>query len=162
MVFNDHSMDNLGKPFSKSLKKLISEQRVSNDELHLYCLYALRQCLEHGNTGFAPRLLEMLGNRHVTKRKIAWWFCKFGMFRINKEGRLEYRKRRNMTEEGFMESLAKANVDPFYSISAESIDIPKLTTTPVRVKLGVEREKGVASTSVWSVSGGLPTLGKRR
>ena len=97
-----------GKSFPKLLSKFLAEKKVSDEKLHQYCLYALRQCVEHGNSGFATRLLEMLGKRHATKRKIAYWFCIFGKFGINKDGRLVYRKRRGITKVNIEECLNKS------------------------------------------------------
>lgn len=64
--------DLLGEPFPKALQKLLTDKKISDEKLHQYCLYAIRQCIEYGNSGFATRLLEMLGKRHATKRKNAW------------------------------------------------------------------------------------------
>ena len=152
-----------GQPFPKGLAKLLADRKISDERLHQYCLYALSQCIEHGNTGFAIKLLEMLGKRHPTKRKIAWWFCTFGNFGINKEGRLVYRKRRSIIKEDIKECVAKASAVPFYSDKLGTVKIAKLSTTPViSKKISISREHGGESSSVWAVSGGLPSLGKRR
>ena len=156
--------DILGEPFPKALQKLLADKKISDEKLHQYCLYAIRQCIEYGNSGFATRLLEMLGKRHATKRKIAWWFCTFGKFGIDKAGRLVYRQRRSVTKENIRKCMVMANAVPFYSDKLAPIKIAKLTTTPVitkRVSASREYESG-QSSSVWGVSGGLPSLGKRR
>lgn len=158
------SIDRLGKPFPKGLAKLLEDKNVLDEELHQYCLYALNQCIEHGNTGFATRLLEMLGKRYQTKKRIAWWFCKFGKFGINKAGRLVYRKRSNIAKEAARDCLERANAVPFYSEGLGETKLAKLITTPpTAAKVKFFRERGVGeSTSVWTVSGGLPSLGKHR
>lgn len=154
----------LGKPFTKGLARLLENKKISNEELHQYCLYALNQCIEYGNAGAAMRLLEMLGKRYQTKRRIAWWFCKFGKFGIDKAGRLMYRKRSNISKEDIGGCLERANAVPFYSERLGEIKIAKLTTTPsAAAKVRFFRERGIGeSASVWTVSGGLPSLGRHR
>lgn len=155
--------DRLGKSYPKRLQKLLADKKVSDEELHQYCLYALGHCIEYGNAGFALRLLEMLGKRHATKRKIASWFCTFGNFGI-KAGRLVYKKRPSIIKENIRECVARANAIPFHSERLEPIKMARLTTVPVITKrVNTSREYGSGqSSSVWAVSGGLPSLGKRR
>src|SRR5690606_23690492 len=97
--------------------------------LHEYCLIALRQCLGSGNVGEAQRLLEMLGERYQTKKKIATWFCTFGRFKIS-GGSLIYRRRKDINKENSSEFLEKARVTPFHSNNFKAIKIPKLVTKP--------------------------------
>ena len=154
----------LGKPFTKGLARQLENKKISNEELHQYCLYALNQCIEYGNAGAAMRLLEILGKRYQAKRRIAWWFCRFGKFGIDKAGRLVYRKRSSISKEDIGGCLERANAVPFYSEKLGEIKMAKLTTTPPAVvKARFFRERGIGeSTSVWTVSGGLPSLGKHR
>lgn len=142
--------------------KLIDAKSISNEQLHQHCMFALQQNVEHGNTGLGIQLLEKLENRHQVKRKIARWFCKFGKFKINRSGRLEYRKRKNVTKENIDVCLKMANDIPFYSERLGPVNIARLCTTPfpkARKKFGREYG-GESSSSVWTISGGLPSLGK--
>lgn len=158
------NLGHLGKPFPKGLPRLLEDKKISDEKLHQYCLYALNQCIEYGDTGFATRLLEMLGKRYQTKKRIAWWFCKFGKFGIDKAGRLVYRKRSNISKEDIGGCLERADAVPFYSERLGETKIAKLTTTPPAVaKARFFRERDIGeSASVWTVSGGLPSLGKHR
>jgi hypothetical protein len=54
----------LGIRFPKKLQQLLAEKKVSDEQLHGYCLFALRSCIEYGNTSFALSLLVMLGKRY--------------------------------------------------------------------------------------------------
>lgn len=148
----------------RKLPKLIDAKSISNEQLHQHCMFALKQNIEHGQTGFAVRLLEKLENRHQVKRRIAWWFCKFGKFKINRFGRLEYRQRKNVTKENIDACLRIASDIPFYSERLEPVNIPRLRAVPLpKVKEKIGREYGgESSSSVWTISGGLPSLGKRR
>ena len=147
----------------KRLRQLFSEKKVTDTQLHEYCLIALRQCLEHGDVYTGQRLLEMLGDRYQTKRIIASWFCTFGKFKIS-AGRLTYRKRSDINKENLSEYLERANATPFYSNNLETIKITRLITSPpLRKKTKIRPEyRGDKSTSVWTISGGLPSLGRRR
>lgn len=155
------STDSCGKPFPKNLMQLLADRKVSVSELHEYCMFALRQCLAHGNTGFALRLLDMLGGQSPTKRKVAAWFCNFGNFKV-REGRLEFRKRSDIKNSDPVDWLTKANAAPFYSVR---LALPKGTRLFVK-KVGVAKKKSdlesKRSTSVYTISGGLPSLGRRR
>jgi hypothetical protein len=150
--------------FLRKPPRIIDAKAVSNEVIHQNCMFALMQCIEHGNTGFAIQLLEKLGNRHQLKRKIAAWFCRFGRFGIDRYGRLVYRKKKCVTKKNIDECLRAANRVPFYSDQLGPVNIARLTTTPIpKIKATFGREKdGFSSSSLWAVSGGLPTLGKRR
>ena len=153
-----------GKHFPRNLAAKFQENKVSDEDIHQYCLYALEQSLQHGNTGFAIRLLEFLGRKYKTKRKIAFWFCKYGNFKINRDGRLVYRKRKDVRSINILDALAKASNIPYYSEQLGEVSLPKLTTTPIVPNKNIfgKEKDGSGFTSIWAVSGGLPTLGKRR
>jgi hypothetical protein len=134
--------DYRGKRFPKNLQQLLTEKKLSDAQLHEYCLAALRNCIEHKNASLASRLLEMLGKRYPTKKRITRWLFTFGTFKI-KAGKLVYRKRANMNKENLLECLMRANETPFYAIKLKPKKNPRLTW--IRI-----------------VSGGLPSLGRRR
>lgn len=104
--------------FNKALKAITKSGEALADYIHSAGLFALAQVNEHGNDGFAVRLLEAMGKKHDAAR-VEKWLCHFGKLGM-KAGKLVYRARRDITPENLEAVLTEAQNTPYWELTAQT------------------------------------------
>ena len=105
------------KSFNSNLALIKKGSEVLAQAIHAAALFALAQANEHGNIGFATRLIEAMGRKHDVKR-VEKWFCHFGKFGM-KASTLIYRNRRDIAPENMDAWLNKADETPYYDLNEQ-------------------------------------------
>lgn len=104
--------------FNKALKAITKSGEALADYIHYAGLFALAQVNEHGNDGFAVRLLEAMGKKHDAAR-VEKWLCHYGKLGM-KAGKLVYRARRDITAETIDAILAEATATPYWELTEQT------------------------------------------
>lgn len=105
------------KSFNAALKAISKSGEALASYIHNAGLFALSQVNEHGNTGFATRLIEALGRKHDAKR-VEKWLCTYGKLGM-KAGQLVYRARRDINPETLDATLKEAEATPYWELTAQ-------------------------------------------
>ncbi len=130
--------------FNTSLTIIKEQGEKFAAAIHESGLFALAQVNEHGNSGFAVRLLEAIGTKHAAKR-VQHWLITFGKLQV-KEGKLSYLKRQDITETNLDVMLEKADKTPYWELKAEadvktSLDFVALLHSIIRKAEKAEQAK---------------------
>lgn len=105
------------KSFNSVLKAISKSGEALANYIHQAALFALAQVNEHGNDGFATRLIEAMGRKHDVAR-VEKWFCHFGKLGM-KGGKLVYRARRDITAENLEAILKEAEAVPYWELNEQ-------------------------------------------
>lgn len=105
------------KGFNSAIAAIKKSGEALANYVHNAGLFALAQVNEHGNDGFAVRLLEALGRKHDAKR-VEKWLCHFGKLGM-KSGKLVYRARRDITPETIDAILKEAESIPYWDFTEQ-------------------------------------------
>ena len=105
------------KSFNGILKAIAKSGEALAVYIHEAGLFALVQVNEHGNDGFAVRLIEAMGKKHDAKR-VEKWLCHFGKLGM-KADKLVYRARRDINPETIDAVLRDANDTPYWELTEQ-------------------------------------------
>lgn len=105
------------KSFNGVLKAIAKSGEALANYIHSAGLFALAQVNEHGNDGFAVRLIEAMGRKHDAKR-VEKWLCHFGKLGM-KAGKIVYRARRDIAPENIDAWLKKAEETPYWELTEQ-------------------------------------------
>lgn len=130
--------------FNTSLTIIKEQGEKFAAAIHESGLFALSQVNEHGNSGFAVRLLEAIGTKHAAKR-VQHWLVTYGKLTI-KEKKLVYLKRQDITEANLDAWLEKADKTPYWELKAEadiktSLDFAAMLGSIIRQATKAEKAK---------------------
>lgn len=118
------------------------EQFANN--IHEAGLHAIAQANQHGNIGFATRLMDAIGKKHARER-VKSWLIKFGKFTL-KDRAIVYLKRADIKPENLDSWLEKADATPYWELTNEAeakvtIDYLQIIKSAIE-KAGKEAAKG--------------------
>ena len=105
------------KGFNAALAAIKKSGEALAQYIHNAGLFALAQVNEHGNDGFAVRLLEAMGKKHDAKR-VEKWLCHYGKLGM-KAGVLVYRARRDINPETLDAVLNEAANTPYWELTEQ-------------------------------------------
>ena len=71
------------KTFNSNIATIKKGSEALAQAIHAAGMFALAQANEHGNIGFAVRLVEAMGKKHDAQRVVKW-LCHFGKFDVKK------------------------------------------------------------------------------
>lgn len=105
------------KSFNVTLKTIAAMGEKLADNIHAAGMYAIKQVNEHGNDGFAQRLIDAMGKKQDVKR-VEKWLCTFGKFKM-KGTKLVYLARKDINETNLDIWLEKADATPFWELTEQ-------------------------------------------
>lgn len=106
------------KSFNATLKAITKNADQLAAQIHDAGMFALLQANQHGNTGFAQRLIEAMGKKHDAMR-VARWLVHYGCMTITK-GEVKYRKRKDITSpEHFDANIEAAEQSPYWVLTPQ-------------------------------------------
>lgn len=100
------------KSFNGALKAIKGQSEKLAETIHEAGLFAISQANEHGNDGFAVRLVEAMGKKHAAQAVVTW-LCTYGKLGV-KKGVLVYRARKDIVPENLDAWLVKATEHPYW------------------------------------------------
>lgn len=100
------------KGFNGALKAIKGQSEKLAETIHEAGLFAIAQANEHGNDGFAVRLIEAMGKKHAAQAVVNW-LCAYGKLGV-KKGVICYRARKDIVPENIDAWLTKANEHPYW------------------------------------------------
>jgi hypothetical protein len=85
--------------------------------IHDAGIFAIAQVNEHGNDGFAVRLVEAMGKKHDAQRVVNW-LVRFGKLGV-KKGAIVYRNRKDITPETLPVWIERAEATPYWDLTPQ-------------------------------------------
>ena len=111
------------KSFNRALVTIRGQSEKLAILIHATALFAIAQVNEHGNDGFAVRLVDAMGKKNRAEAVKAW-LVHFGKLKVSK-GVLSYSKRKDINATNLDKWLEKADATPYWKLTPE----PKLRET---------------------------------
>jgi hypothetical protein len=105
------------KGFNGVLRAIKNTSDKLAENIHAAGLFAIAQANEHGNIGFATRLIDAMGKKHDAQRVVTW-LCAHGKIGVSK-GLIVFRKRKDVLPENLDAWLEKADASPYWVYTAQ-------------------------------------------
>jgi hypothetical protein len=110
-------MQHTEKSFNGNLQTIRKSGEKLAQAIHDAGMFAIAQANEHGNTGFATRLIEAMGKK-LDVQRVVNWLVAFGKIGVSK-GVIVFRKRKDILPENLDKWLAKAEANPYWEYTKQ-------------------------------------------
>lgn len=105
------------KQFNSTLAAIKKTADNLAQDIHAAAIFSIAQANEHGNIGFATRLVDAMGKKHDAQRVVNW-LVHFGKIGV-KKGLIVFRKRKDINAENLEAILTQANDCPYWLLTPQ-------------------------------------------